>query len=347
MNNRCIGKAIALLLALTLGAGMLLGCKTQQQEETLEPEPTESSEPTLPEVDLGAYVLERNGSKNYPYVVRTPHATWYLSAADIELLGEEAFFDGLKTILKNPEDDFADAYAVLDGYLKDEIPVIDVHTDFAAQTERAKWNKASAYYLPEMGIYLYYGWDMAGFSLLHEYSHYLTYKCCTFDLTPGGGFWAEAVAEYVSKISCRNRMASSVASSLGDEDLAEAEKRGLMNADGTLDLKKYYCYMAAFLSSGVPIVVTYNAVSETLISLSERLVEHPMLTTISYFEAASFFTWLVERYGRELVFGSMTIGQEGFPEVFGKDFETLFFEWAADNDAWCIENGIVLGPLED
>ena len=43
----------------------------------------------------------------------------------------------------------------------------------------------------------------------------------------------------------------------------------------------------------------------------------------------------------------MTIGQEGFADVFGKDFETLFFEWAADNDAWCVANGIVLGPMEE
>ncbi len=332
MNKRFFGKAIALLLVLTMCFGF--GCAKKDDARK-----------------IAGYTLEPNDGANaqtYPYIVRTPHTTWYLAAADIELLGEEAFFEGLEKLLTYQEADFADAYAVLDGYLKDEIPLIDVHTDFAGNTERAKWNKAGAYYLgPDMGIYLYRNWGVAGYALLHEYTHYLTYECCTFDLTPGGGFWAEAIAEYVSMISCQNRMGRAVNFGMSDEEWAFAEQRGLLDADGTLNPKMYYCFMAAFMRSGAALGAKYSAVSETLITLSERLVEHPMPTTISYYEAGSFFTWLVERYGKELVFANMTIGQEGFADVFGKDFEPLFFEWAADNDAWCIENGIVLGPLEE
>ena len=140
MNKRFFGKAIALLLVLTMCFGF--GCAKKDDTRT-----------------IAGYALEQNDGANaqmYPYIVRTPHATWYLAAADIELLGEEAFFEGLEKLLACQEADFADAYAVLDGYLVNEIPVIDVHTDFAAQTERAKWNKAGAYYLgPDMGIYLY------------------------------------------------------------------------------------------------------------------------------------------------------------------------------------------------
>ena len=300
---------------------------------------------------IAGYTLEKDGegsSEQYPYVIRTPHATWHLAAADIELLGEEAFFAGLETMLKDQEADFADAYAALDGYLRDEIPVIDIHTDFAAKTERANWNKAGAYYLgPDIGIYLYIGWDIAGYALLHEYVHYLTYECCTFDLTPGGGFWAEAIAEYVSMFACRNRMARTVGFAMSDEEFAYAQKRGILDADGTLNPKKYYCYIAAYMRSGAAIGTKYSAVSETLITQTEQIVAHPMLTTISYYEAASFFNWLLEQYGRDLVLTHMTIGQEGFADVFGKEFEPLFFEWAADNDAWCVANGIVLGPMED
>ena len=72
-----------------------------------------------------------------------------------------------------------------------------------------------------------------------------------------------------------------------------------------------------------------------------------MLTTLSYHEAGCFFDWLAEHYGKDLVFSHMTIGQGDFKDVFGKDLETLFFAWAADNDAWCAENGIVLGPVEE
>ena len=76
--------------------------------------------------------------------------------------------------------------------------------------------------------------------------------------------------------------------------------------------------------------------------MTERMLEHPTLTMLSYYEAGCFFDWLVERYGKELVFANMTIGQGEFREVFGEDFETLFFEWAADNQAFCEENGLKL-----
>ena len=330
MKNRI--RIIALLLALILCIGTLSGCKAKART-------------------VAGFAVEENEGRSetsYPYIVHTPHATWYLAAADIELLGEDAFFAGLENILTNQEADFSDAIAALSGYTKDEIPVIDVHTDFAAQTERAKWNKAGAYYLgPDTGIYLYNGWDMACNALLHEYTHYLTMECCTFDLSKDGGFWAEAVAEYVSMFVCTNRMWRGLQASLSEQDLKTAQKRGITDADGSLNAKKYYCYLAAYMRSGAAIGEKYSAVSETPITLSERLIEHPQPTTISYFEAGSFFNWLTEHYGKDLVFTHMTIGQEGFKEVFGEDFEALFFRWAADNDAWCTENGIVLGPMEE
>ena len=330
MNTRIFRRMAALLLVLAMCAAF--GCADQGAKK------------------IAGYTLEKGGegsSEMYPYIIRTPHATWHLAAADVELLGEKAFFAGLETMLKNQEADFADACAALEGYLKDEIPVIDIHTDFAAQTERAKWNKAGAYYLgPDLGIYLYSGWAMTAYALLHEYAHYLTYECCTFDLTPGGGFWAEAVAEYISRFVCENRMGRAVQYGFDEESLAQAKQRGLLDADGTVNAKKLYCFEAAFMRSGAAIGQVYSAVSETPITLTERLVEHPMLTTISYPEAASFFNWLVEKFGRDLVFTNMTIGQGDFETVFGKEFEALFLEWAADNDAWCIENGIVLGPME-
>lgn len=31
----------------------------------------------------------------YPYLVKTPSATWYMAKADVELLGEDAFYEGL------------------------------------------------------------------------------------------------------------------------------------------------------------------------------------------------------------------------------------------------------------
>ena len=55
------------------------------------------------------YTVEENTAENkatYPYIVRTETSIWYLAADDIELLGEDAFFDGLFEILlvKKPQD---------------------------------------------------------------------------------------------------------------------------------------------------------------------------------------------------------------------------------------------------
>ena len=117
MNKRFFGKAIALLLVLTMCFG--LGCAEKDNTRT-----------------IAGYALEPSEGA-YSYVVHTPHATWHLAAADIELFGEETFFEGLELILQNQEADFEDAIAALDGYL-DEVPVIDIYTDFSGRTEQGK-----------------------------------------------------------------------------------------------------------------------------------------------------------------------------------------------------------------
>ena len=55
---------------------------------------------------VGQYkvVLNDNERKDtYPYVLRTENSAWYLAAADIESMGEEAFYKGLEDILSCAE----------------------------------------------------------------------------------------------------------------------------------------------------------------------------------------------------------------------------------------------------
>ena len=316
--------AVVFLLVLTLCAG--LGCaKTQDGARK-----------------IAGYTLEP-GEGTYAYVIHTPHATWHLAAADIELLGEEAFFEGLERILKDQDADFADAIAALDGYLT-EVPVIDIYTDLSGRTELARSGAYSAYCrwgIPVPSIELYQA-ERAQDTLLHEYVHYLTHRCFPFEVD--GNFWSEAIAEYVSRMICQNRMARSAYAEQGREMLASY---GLTDANGDPDLKKIYCWYSKLIRSGGLIGMRYSAVSQAPMEMTQQLFEHPMLTTLSYYEACCFFDWLVERYGKELVFEHMTIGQRDFRDVFGEDFETLFFKWAADNDAWCVENGIRLSPGEE
>lgn len=330
---------ITLCLALLLCIGAF-GCKAQSAAEI--PEPTAEPDP-LSEVDLGAYRLEKNDSEIFPYIVRTPHATWHLAAADIELMGEEEFFAGLKQILENQEADFIDAIDALSGFLTDEVPVIDIYTDFSGRTEKAQLGVYGAYChwnIPNIEVYNDY--TMAKMSLLHEYTHYLTHRCFASEVD--GNFWSEAIAEYVSRIVCKNRMACS---SVSEEELKQVSAQGMVDPDGSPSMKKAYRGWAALIRTGAAVGGMYSTVSQAPMTMTERQLEHPMLTALSYYEAGCFFDWLVEHYGKDLVFRHLTIGQSDFKDVFGEDFETLFFEWAADNDVWCTENGIVLGPSEE
>ena len=314
MNKRFFGKAIALLLALVMCLG--IGCA--QKDDTRK---------------IAGYTLEP-GEGTYLYVIHTPHATWHLAAADIELLGEEEFFKGLEKILENQEADFTDAIAALDGYL-DDVPVIDIYTDFSGRTEQAKLGAFGAYCRWNVPCIEIYQPDDVPDGLLHEYVHYLTHCCMRYEID--GTFWSEAIAEYVSRFLCKNRILCSTVTEEGKSALAA---RGLTNQDGDPDLKKLYCAAAASIRDGSAIGQTITVVSQAPVKLTEQMLAHPMLTMLSYYEAGCFFDWLVEHYGRDLVFSHMTIGQKDFKDVFGKDFETLFFEWAADNQAYCVENGL-------
>jgi hypothetical protein len=82
------------------------------------------------------YLIEENQQENkatYPYVVHTESSTWYLAKDDIALLGEEDYYAGLTEILEDMEQDFADARAALAGYLQEEIPPVDIFTDFCGK----------------------------------------------------------------------------------------------------------------------------------------------------------------------------------------------------------------------
>ena len=58
------------------------------------------------------YQKEENTGRDkdsYPYIIRMPSAVWYLAKADIELLGQDAYYEGLYAVLDDAEADFADA----------------------------------------------------------------------------------------------------------------------------------------------------------------------------------------------------------------------------------------------
>ena len=347
----------ALFAALLLCAGLLQGCAvpngnvTEPTEHPQESEPIETpcesaaapeisvspvptQDPNLAAVDLGEYRLEASGADDFPYLVRTPHIVWHIAADDMELLGKETYFAGLRKVLEVQEADIEDAIEALSGYLS-EIPVINVYTDFSGRTPKGKAGKTLLGYYMGNRIDLYVNFSVASMALLHEYAHYLTLSCST--LRFAGGFWSEGIAEYLSRFVCKNRMARAAFS---PEEVELYAKYGMTDADGNPDLGRIYRCGAESFRSGTMNGTSYYSVGQTNREMTQEQQEHPTLGSISYYEAGCFFNWLVERYGRDFVFTHLKCRQDEFADVFGEDFEILFIEWAAENRAWCEENGV-------
>ena len=277
------------------------------------------------------YVKEENTARDavsYPYLIRTPSAVWHISKADIELLGEDAYYEGLYAVMDLAEADFADARAALEGYIFDEIPPIDIYTDFCNKGELSfiAW----AYYDSNRNeIRLFNGWEKACTALQHEYVHYLTMHCADPATPPY--YWAESVADYITHYACKNRLARSVN----------------MGRDFTLDLDPRRAYMVwgIFYTRGYVIGERYFDVRNQWMTRTEDLQGRLTQDMISYYEAAGIMAYLVDTYGRETVFGSWTADPKHLETVFGKTFRELYADWAAWNEEQCIQEGIIVPDL--
>ena len=230
-------KIFTILLAGLLMLG-LAACgqksSTVETQETAAPVATEAPKAEAQAVrQVGAYDVVANdgakaGTEAYPYMVMTKYSVWYLASADIELQGEDAFFEGLAEVLQYFDEDVADAQKALAGRIPAEIPPVEIRTDFCGQAGVSE--SAGAYYNGMANfIKLFHSWEVVRYALLHEYVHYLTIHCAEKKVL--SGFYAEAVAEYVSRILCKNRMMRS----MDPSELYDPEMLDAMHAWGVWD----------------------------------------------------------------------------------------------------------------
>ncbi len=312
---------LALLLILALALAGLSGCSGKR-----------------------TYKKEQNTGEHaatYPYVVRTPSAELYLAQEDIELLGEEEFYAGMNRLLENLEADFQDARNVLKAHLKAEIPVIKIYTDFSGRTEYGQRDELGGLYNDNtVDIHIYHDWKHAAVALLHEYTHYLSIHCAR--VIPETDFWREALAEYVSMLRCKNRMAVDVNYGIPDETLEFYRERGAVTEDGKLDLRRFYYGTAAAYRMKENVGASYLAVSQAATHLTEAQLTAPLMNEVSYFEAACIFEYLVDNYGEKTVFSNMNLNGKRMTEVYGKTFIEICEEWTAENLRKCEELGIIL-----
>ena len=276
----------------------------------------------------------------YPYLIKTESATWYLSKADIESLGEDAFYEGLYAVLDDAEADMRDAREALKGYIPDEIPPVDIRTDFCCVAGTAE--SANAYYSGKGNfIKLFNGWKDARITLLHEYVHYLTMHCAQNPAL--FGFWSEGVAEYIATLTCKNRLARS--ENMGFDIAGYPPVLWDLSWDAEencIDPRKLYFGLGAIAANGGLIGVTYYAVMNETIVRTEEMQENLQPWELSLCEASGLIEYLVKTYGRDKVFSNWNVAPNALDTVFGKPFSELYGEWAEWNAEQCVSMGIKL-----
>lgn len=287
------------------------------------------------------YPIEENQQENkatYPYVVHTESSTWYLAKDDIALLGEEDYYAGLTEIMEDIDQDFADARAALAGYIYEDIPPVDIFTDFCgkagiSETAGAYYNKRSNF------IKVFHGWDMAKESLLHEYVHYLTMHCTKTPTTEG--FWAEGIAEYISKIVCKNRLLRSMNMGFSDEEAKFYKEHGAWDEEeNCIDPKLFYFGTAQFIAQGQLVGMEYFSVSDVMIIRTPQIQQKPSADKISHIEAACIMAYLVDTYTEELIFKNWNIKPEEMEKVIGQSFDDIYANWVIWNTNQFQESGL-------
>ena len=289
---------------------------------------------------VGRYKVVPNDNERkdtYPYVLRTENSAWYLAAADIDLMGEEAFYKGLEDILSYAEADMTDARKALTGRIWEDVPPVEIRTDFCGKAEISQ--DAGAYYngLANM-IKLFHSWEMAKFSLLHEYVHYLTIHCA--EKKTMHYFYIETVAEYVSKFVCENRMIRSIDFSNSDQP----ELNALAEIWDDFDQAKYRnaCLSESdAFARGLYDERPFSCVGQytTVRKADKRLPDH--LHELSYAEADSMALYLIGTGGEEKYLDHWdVVDEDKLAGLYGFTVEELLVAWSAWNAEQCEKLGL-------
>lgn len=276
----------------------------------------------------------------YPYVVHAESADWYIAKADIEKEGLEELCAGIAGILEDQELDFADAREALSGYLSGPVPKVIICTDFSGHAEIS--NTSSAYYNAVGNfIKVFHNWTSVRASLMHEYVHYLTFRCTGTAIR--SGFWAEGAAEYITRLLCRNRLSRSVNMGLVDEEVLFFREKGAWDPqENCIDEKLLYYGVAELFRSGAAVGEKYYAVSSSVTERTEKMQQNIKAYELSFQEAACMTAYLIETYGEETVFTHWDTDPEQMEQVFGSGFPELYRAWGDWNTRRCEELGLTV-----
>ena len=298
-----------------------------------------------PNEQTNEYKIEENTADNkatYPYVVHTDSAIWYLSQDDIDLLGEDVFFEGLSDILQYQDSDFSDARAALSGFIQDKVEPIEIRTDFCGKAGISKTEIVGAYYNSRSNfIKVFRDWNATKDSLLHEYVHYLTIHCTQ---TPAKhGLFTEGIADYISMMVCHNRMRRDSSRSRSEAEISYFKMHGAWDEEeDCIDPRLFEIGMAECYSQGIANGTEYLSTEGKSITRTAEIQQNPTAETISYGEAACILAYLIDTYSKETVLANLNMDPIDMEKVYGESFADIYKHWKKCNTEYFSKAGLTL-----
>ena len=272
---------------------------------------------------------DRRELKEYPYVVGDAEANWYFHPDDVKEYGYKAFIEEYLKTRELMVLDFPEARVLFENFLPEEVEKVDVCTMFYKNSGA----EGGLYRTLENRIELYYTWETARMSLLHEYAHYLSMGEARMVLSSGA--LAEGIAEEAAVWGCENRMRAEALSSM--YDVEEMRQAGLYDEEkDCISYEKMTYSLANSLYVGELDGMEYLSMSYDLKVRSGKV---KTLSELSYQEMASLTHYLVELYGRDAVYEGF-YEYDSFIELTGKEFIELYDEWGAWNKEQCNKLGL-------
>jgi len=273
----------------------------------------------------------------YPYIIFTESAEWFPALADVGLMGYADFIGGFADTLHYQEADFAQAREVLHDYIESDIPAVTIYTNFADDSDLSQIY--GAIYFAGNYIRLYQNWDVAQCNLLHEYVHYLTIRHGINKVT--SGFWAEGIAEETALMECDNRLAGLYMDRLmTEENIERARQCGLWDyEESKVDIRLLRMAEAFGVYMGFANDREYLSVGQEVIVRTADMAEGISPNWLSYSEAAGMIAYLMETYGKDMVFANSK-DVNRLETVYGKSFSELYNEWGKWNVQKLEEAGI-------
>lgn len=293
----------------------------------------------------GKYNIEENTAENkttYPYIVRTKSAIWFLAKDDIDLMGEDAFYEGLWEILQYQDEDFADARAALAGFIHEETEPIEIRTDFCGKAGISEIKMIGAYYNSRSNfIKVFRSWEVVKYALLHEYVHYLTIHCTNTPVEHG--LFTEGIAEYISTIACKNRMKRDLSRSLDEEEKNFFKTHGVWDMEeDCLDVQLYEFGIAERYAQGAAQGTEYLSTIDEPTIRTPEIQQNPTAENISHEEAACILAYLTETYSKETVLSHLNMDPADMEKVFGEMFADIYEHWKEWNSIQFSEAGMIL-----